>query len=98
MCNLDVFKIKKYTMIDKLFKRNQLPEETVRRTIVKTTTYRTIIIILDFVAVYLFTGQLKIAVGYTIVSNIYTTLAYFLHERIWTGIQWGKINNPQNER
>ena len=24
-----------------------------------------------------------------IVSNIYTTAAYFLHERVWAGIKWG---------
>jgi uncharacterized membrane protein len=24
-----------------------------------------------------------------IVSNIYTTVAYFLHERVWAGVKWG---------
>ena len=28
-----------------------------------------------------------------IVSNIYTTIGYFLHERIWDRIKWGKIKN-----
>lgn len=70
--------------------------ETLRRSIVKTISYRVVIVILDFVAVYIFTGEIKIAVGYTVVSNIYTTLGYFLHERIWDRIKWGKLIYKKN--
>lgn len=66
-------------------------EETVQRTLVKTISYRLVIVILDFVALYLFTGKLMVAAGFTIVSNIYTTIGYFAHERIWDKIKWGKI-------
>ena len=69
------------------------PTETLRRSIVKTVSYRIAILILDFVSIYIFTGQVKIAVGFMIVSNIYTTIGYFLHERIWDRIKWGKIKN-----
>ena len=57
----------------------------------KTISYRIVIIILDFTCIYLFTGHLKIALGFTVVSNIYTTAGYFIHERIWDRITWGKI-------
>jgi uncharacterized membrane protein len=69
------------------------PTETLRRSVVKTVSYRVVILILDFTAIYLFTGKIKIAVGFTIVSNIYTTLGYFFHERIWDKIKWGKLNS-----
>lgn len=65
--------------------------ETVKRTIMKTVSYRVLIIVLDFFAIYFFTGQMKIAVGFMLVSNVYTTLGYFLHERIWDRIKWGKL-------
>ncbi len=29
------------------------------------------------------------ALGFMIVSNVYTTVGYFAHERIWAGIKWG---------
>jgi uncharacterized membrane protein len=64
-------------------------KETSGRSIVKTIGYRIIILTLDFVAVYLFTKQIKIAVGFMIVSNVYTTLGYFFYERIWQKIKWG---------
>lgn len=65
-------------------------EETFGRSIAKTVSYRVVILVLDFTAVYLFTGQVKVAVGFMIVSNVYTTLGYFFHERIWDKIKWGK--------
>ena len=35
------------------------------------------------------------AAGFMIISNIYTTVAYFLHERVWSGVKWGL--EPQGE-
>jgi uncharacterized membrane protein len=79
-------------MIEKLFPVAHHSEETFRRSVVKTLSYRVVILILDFVAIYLFTGKIKVALGFMIVSNIYTTIGYFFHERIWDKIKWGKIN------
>ncbi|QTE34893.1 DUF2061 domain-containing protein [Mucilaginibacter sp. P19] len=78
-------------MIEKLFPGTHHAEETVRRSIVKAISYRAAILILDFAAIYLFTGQIKVAVGFMIVSNVYTTIGYFFYERIWDKIRWGKI-------
>lgn len=66
--------------------------ETLRRSVVKTITYRVIILILDFTSIYLFTGKLEVALGFMVVSNIYTTLIYFFHERAWEKVKWGKID------
>ena len=66
--------------------------ESLRRSIVKTVSYRLIIIALDFTAIYIFTGKVKIALGFMIVSNIYTSVGYFIHERVWDKIKWGKSN------
>jgi len=57
----------------------------------KPLVTRVVILILDFISIYLFTGQIKVAFGFMIVSNIYTTFGYFFHERIWDKIKWGKI-------
>jgi len=65
-------------------------DETFARSIVKTLSYRVFVLILDFTSIYLFTHRFSIAAGFTIVSNIYTTLAYLAHERIWDRVHWGK--------
>jgi len=63
---------------------------TQKRSIVKAITYRVVIIILDFTTIYLFTGKVNIALGFMLISNLYTTVAYYFHERIWSGIEWGR--------
>ena len=77
-------------MIEKLLPNTYSSKITLQRSIAKTISYRVIIVILDFIAIYLFTGQMKVALGFTIVSNIYTTIVYFFHERVWGKIKWGK--------
>ena len=78
-------------MIERLLPATHHSEETLSRSIVKTISYRAIILFLDFASIYLFTGQIKVAFGFMIVSNIYTTIGYFFHERIWDKIKWGKL-------
>jgi len=63
--------------------------ETRKRSIVKAITYRGVIVCLDFVAIYVFTHKVDVAVGFMVVSNIYTTLGYFLYERLWARVRWG---------
>ena len=60
-----------------------------RRSLVKAVTYRILIMILDFLTIYLLTGAVHVAIGFMIISNIYTSLAYVGHERLWARIQWG---------
>lgn len=66
-----------------------------KRSVVKAITYRLIIVCLDFLVIYMLTGKVMTAAAFMVVSNIYTTLAYFLHERVWAGIKWGL--SPQTE-
>jgi uncharacterized membrane protein len=60
-----------------------------RRSIVKAVTYRIVIMSLDFATIYLFTGAVRVALGFMVASNLYTTIVYLLHERVWARIQWG---------
>ena len=60
-----------------------------RRSVVKAVTYRLLIMCLDFATIYLFTGALTVAFGFMIASNVYTTVAYFAHERLWARVKWG---------
>jgi|WetSurMetagenome_2_1015567.scaffolds.fasta_scaffold39648_2 uncharacterized membrane protein len=75
-------------------KKNTSPEpnhdrEKWSRSLVKTLSYRVIILIMDFSVIYWLTGKTEVALGFTVTSNIYTILAYYLHERIWSRIKWG---------
>mgnify|MGYP001572978986 CR=1 len=65
--------------------------EHTKRSIAKTITYRILITISTFIVMYFMTGNLSLTLGVTLVSNIVSTFLYFLHERIWNQIHWGKI-------
>lgn len=66
-----------------------MQKRTTKRSLVKAITYRIVIVILDFSVIYILTHKVDVAVGFMVISNIYTTAAYFLHERIWNRIRWG---------
>ena len=66
------------------------PHEYRIRSLTKAITYRVIILVLDFTAVYLLTGRYEVALGFMIVSNVYTSIAYYFHERLWSRIAWGR--------
>jgi len=70
---------------------------TTKRSLVKALTYRAVIVILDVSVIYLLTRRVDLALGFTVISNIYTTVGYFIHERVWNKIQWGteQIKPPQ---
>lgn len=65
--------------------------EYLGRSVVKAISYRAVVVVADFAAVYLFTGRVEIALGFVVVSNIYTTGLYFLHERFWDRVEWGRV-------
>jgi len=65
-----------------------------KRSITKALTYRVVIICLDFAVIYLLTGKATIAAGFMVVSNVYTTVGYILHERIWARTTWGMETVP----
>ena len=67
-----------------------------KRSIVKAVTYRVIIVCLDFLVIYLLTGKVVTATTFMIVSNIYTSVGYFLHERLWARIPWGMELQNEN--
>lgn len=64
-------------------------KDSYKRSIVKSIGYRIIIITLDFITVYILTRKINIAIGFMLLSNTYTTIVYFLYERLWTRIKWG---------
>ena len=53
---------------------------TRKRSIVKAMTYRVFIVCLEFLVIYLLTGKVDVALGFMVVSNIYMTAGYFVHE------------------
>ncbi|MFA6339142.1 MAG: DUF2061 domain-containing protein [Candidatus Paceibacterota bacterium] len=62
----------------------------IKRSILKSITFRILIILSDLVVVFAFTRRADITFGLVVSTNLASTLFYFIHERIWNKIQWGR--------
>lgn len=60
------------------------------RSIVKAVTYRILIIISNAIVIYLFTGNSSLTANFIGITSVVSTILYFVHERMWNEIHWGK--------
>lgn len=67
------------------------PAEKHSRSIVKAITYRILSMTADTITAYILTRSMAMTIGLVILVNGYSTILYFLHERVWANIQWGRI-------
>lgn len=67
--------------------------EHIKRSLVKAVTYRTIILIADGFIIFALTHRYDLALGVVLISNVSSTILYFVHERIWNHIEWGRIHH-----
>jgi uncharacterized membrane protein len=61
-------------------------EESKKRSVLKTISYRAILTVVLAVITYLYTGNLVQTSGITIIFSVAATIIYYVHERIWTRI------------
>ena len=64
------------------------------RTVVKTISWRVIATLTTMTIVYLFTKEIRIALGIGLAEVIAKIVFYYLHERSWQKISWGKKKHP----
>ena len=65
-------------------------KETHSRSIIKTISWRALATITTMVLVYVFIGDLSIAVSVGAIEVILKMLIYFFHERLWDKIKFGR--------
>jgi uncharacterized membrane protein len=64
--------------------------ETAVRSLVKTVIYRIVITVLTAVAFVLLGRDPASAIGESVVINIFYAVCYYINERIWNKIKWGR--------
>lgn len=68
------------------------------RSIVKAVLFRILIIISDSIIIFAITRRYDVTIGVIVASNLASTVLYFIHERIWNKIHWGKFNRSENNK
>ena len=64
--------------------------ETPLRSLVKTVLYRLIITILTAVAFVMMGRNAGEAISESVAINVFYAICYYINERIWNKIQWGR--------
>jgi uncharacterized membrane protein len=64
--------------------------DTTKRSLAKTVSWRVTGSLATFLISYLILGNFAIAGSIAIIQITVNTILYFIHERVWNKISWGK--------
>jgi len=70
---------------------NSMFQDGQPRTISKSITWRILITINNFLIPYITTGSWQTAVAFLTIATVMNVVIYYVHERVWNKINWGKI-------
>ncbi len=68
--------------------------ESHTRTVIKATSWRVIASMTTMAIVYALTREWTITLGAGILEAVSKMIFYYLHERAWGKIEWGKQKHP----
>lgn len=66
------------------------PKENLKRTLLKTISWRVVGTLATVVISYVITGTLALAFSIGAIELVSKMALYFFHERAWNTIKWGK--------
>jgi uncharacterized membrane protein len=67
-----------------------IPQENIKRSILKTISWRIVGTITTVTVSYLITGTMTLAFSIGGIELVSKMALYFFHERAWNNIKWGK--------
>ncbi len=68
--------------------------ESHMRTVIKAISWRVIATMTTMILVYIFTKELFVSIGVGVFEVIAKITFYYIHERIWHKVGWGKKKHP----
>ena len=71
--------------------------ESNSRSVAKAVSYRLLGSISTAVIVYVFSGDLKVSAGVGALDVVLKMALYYLHERLWNHISYGRQRPPEYE-
>jgi len=80
-------------IIDTVLSKNKttdISEEKIKRSLIKTISWRVIGTLDTILISWLITGTLALAFSIGAIELVTKMVLYFFHERAWNSIKWGK--------
>lgn len=77
----------------------RLPKEVAlreyhKRSLVKAICWRALATLTTMAVVFIFTRRFTLAIQVGAVEIVAKLVFYYLHERVWNAIAWGKLQHP----
>ncbi|HSX41411.1 MAG TPA: DUF2061 domain-containing protein [Candidatus Saccharimonadales bacterium] len=69
--------------------------EAASRSLVKSLSFRMVVICSDLTIILLFTHRLETALPIIVLTNLASAALYYFHERVWNQIHWGKTKRQK---
>lgn len=69
-------------------------KESRRRSVMKAVSWRITATLATMVIVFLFTENLAVSIVVGVIEGIAKVLWYYMHERLWEHISWGRAIHP----
>jgi len=66
-----------------------------KRTLVKTITWRIVALVTTIIVVYIYSGDVKESLVVGVSANFLKMFLYYVHERIWNKVQFGRSKRPE---
>lgn len=66
-------------------------QSTNKRTLLKTVCWRVIALIIAGSVLYIATGSVEFTAAVTAVQQALSACFYYIHERVWNRITWGRV-------
>jgi uncharacterized membrane protein len=61
-----------------------------KRSLAKSLTWRVVAVVSTLLIGFAMTGSWAFALSLTLVSNVVNFILYYIHERLWLGVDWGR--------
>jgi uncharacterized membrane protein len=74
-----------------------MEKESHPRTLIKTITFRACASVTTVLIVFAFTGKWLLSIGVGIVETVTKLILYYVHERIWDKVHWGRAKHPLDD-
>ena len=71
--------------------------DTHKRSIAKTISWRVVATVITGIVTYILTGRLDFAVTVGLADTLVKFFIYYVHERMWTRILYGKVRPLEYE-
>jgi uncharacterized membrane protein len=65
--------------------------ETRQRTVARMISYRITAWLFTILWTYIFTGDIGKSTGFATMLHLLLSIDYYIHERIWLRIKWGRV-------